>query len=104
MAEPQFFISYAREDKGFALKLRQALGARGRLAFVDLRNIAALADWKREISTAIDAADVFVFVISPAATVSEACAEELKMAVAARKRLAPILYRPTESVPSPLRA
>ena len=99
----QFFISYAREDKKFALGLRRALRARERLAFVDVRNIAALSDWEREISAAIDAADVFVFVISPDSVVSGACRAELTLAVTARKRLAPILLRPSEAVPSELR-
>jgi hypothetical protein len=93
----QFFISYAREDKAFALKLRRGLATRGRLAWLDLRNIGALAPWRREIAAAIDAADVFVFVISPDAVKSRACRSELRFAVQAKKRLAPLVWREADA-------
>ena len=77
----QFFISYARKDKAFAVKLRRSLAARGRLAWLDLKNIRALALWRKEIAAAIDAADVFVFILSPDAVASAACRKELRLAV-----------------------
>lgn len=93
----QFFISYAREDKAFALALRRALASAGRLAWLDLKSIGALAPWRTEIAAAIDAADVFVFVISPDAVASAACRDELKLAVEGRKRLAPVVWRETDA-------
>lgn len=101
----QFFISYAREDKTFAVHLRSRLAARGRLAWLDLKNIGALAPWRTEIATAIDAADVFVFLISPQAVTSSACRDELRLAVDAKKRLAPLVLRDTADhlVPAALR-
>jgi WD40 repeat protein len=102
----QFFISYAREDKAFAVKLRRSLAARGRLAWLDLKNIKALALWRKEIAAAIDAADVFVFILSPDAVASAACRKELRLAVEAKKRLAPLVWREPDakSVPPALRA
>lgn len=93
----QFFISYAREDKAFAMGLRRALASAGRLAWLDLKSIGALAPWRTEIAAAIDAADVFVFVISPDAVASAACRDELKLAVEGRKRLAPVVWRETDA-------
>ncbi len=102
----QFFISYAREDKAFAVALRRKLAAVGRLAWLDLKNIGALAPWRKEIAAAIDAADVFVFILSPDAVASAACRKELQLAVDAKKRLAPLVWRDTDakSVPAALRA
>src|SRR5262245_66456135 len=94
----QFFISYAREDKAFAMKLRGGLAARGRLAWLDLKNIGALAPWRKEIATAIDAADVFVFILSPDAVTSSACRSELRFAIEAKKRLAPLVWRDTDEI------
>jgi WD40 repeat protein len=101
----QFFISYAREDKAFAIKLRRGLAARGRLAWLDLKNIGALAPWRKEIANAIDAADVFVFILSPDSVASRACRSELRFAVDAKKRLAPLVWRETDdkAVPPVLR-
>jgi WD40 repeat protein len=102
----QFFISYAREDKTFAVKLRRSLAARGRVAWLDLKNIAALTLWRKEIAAAIDAADVFVFILSPDSVVSAACRKELRVAIEAKKRLAPLVWRETDDkkVPLELRA
>ena len=93
----QFFISYAREDKAFAMKLRRGLAARGRLAWLDLKNIGALAPWRKEIGAAIDAADVFVFILSPDAVTSAACRSELRLAVEGKKRLAPLVWRDVDA-------
>src|SRR5262249_19623686 len=81
------------------------LAARGRLAWLDLKNIGALAPWRKEIATAIDAADVFVFILSPDAVTSSACRSELRFAVEAKKRLAPLVWRDTDAktVPPALR-
>jgi hypothetical protein len=76
------------------------------LAWLDLKNIKALALWRKEIAAAIDAADVFVFILSPDAVASAACRKELRLAVEAKKRLAPLVWREPDakSVPPALRA
>ncbi|MFD7653317.1 toll/interleukin-1 receptor domain-containing protein [Actinosynnema sp. NPDC059797] len=95
------FVSYAREDQGFVRKLVGRLSLRGRESWVDWQDILPTADWMREISAAIDATGVFVFVVSPDSAASEVCRAELELAVEAGKRIVPVLRRdvPAEDVP-----
>jgi WD40 repeat protein len=102
--QPGPFISYAREDQAFVRRLYDALLARGRDAWVDWE-IFPSADWMVEIRSAIDAAPVYVFVISPDSIASEVCGQELAHAVAQNKRLIPLVCRHVEPerVAEPLR-
>ena len=95
-----FFISYAREDGAFQVRLTGAMRARGRQVWADA-DIPTLASWWDEVTAAIDAADVFVFVLSPDSLASAACLEELAFARASAKRIAPIVCRPVEGLPIP---
>lgn len=87
------FISYARADQPFVRSLFVALEQRRRQAWVDWEGIAPSAAWMAEIEAAIDAADTFLFVISPASLVSPVCAQELDHAVQRNKRLIPVVRR-----------
>lgn len=89
------FISYAREDTEFVRRLNEALRARGKATWVDWEGILPSAEWLKEIYTAIEAADVVVFVISPDAIASEVCGKEIAHAITNHKRLIPIVYRET---------
>ena len=95
------FISYARKDQPFVRTLCAALEARQRDAWVDWEGIAPTAAWLSEIKAAIDAADTFVFVISPESLASEVCALELDHAVQHNKRLVPLVRREAEGRPVP---
>ena len=100
------FISYAREDKAFVTRLFDALVAQDRDVWVDWEGIPPTAEWLAEIYSAIEAADSFVFVISPDSIVSEFCNLEIAHAVKHNKRLVPIVCRDVdaETVPKPLAA
>ena len=87
------FISYARADQAFVRALSAVLERRQRQAWVDWEGIPPSAEWMAEIEAAIDAADTFVFVISPDAMASSVCARELEHAVARSKRLVPVVRR-----------
>ena len=89
----QPFISYAREDIDFVRRLHDALAERGRSAWVDWKEIPPVDKWLAKIRAAIDAADAFVFVISPDSVVSTVCGQELDHAIAGHKRLIPIVCR-----------
>jgi hypothetical protein len=82
--------------------LKEALEARGRNIWIDADDIPPGAAWRRELGTGIEAADAFVFVISPDSVASRECAEELRRATELGKRLVPVLYRNTTAVPDPL--
>jgi len=87
------FISYAREDRAFVRRLFDALEANGRDAWVDWEDIPPTADWLEEVYAAIEAADTFVFVVSPDSVTSKVCNLEIAHAIENNKRLAPIIRR-----------
>ena len=95
------FISYAREDKAFVLRLERALDAAGSKAWVDWQDIPPSAKWMDEIRRAIVAADAFVFVISPASAASRSCGWEISIAAENNKRIIPLLLVPDESMKLP---
>jgi hypothetical protein len=98
------FVSYARKDKGFVLRLHAALETAGRDSWVDWQDIPLTAEFKKEIFAGIESADDFLFVISPDSCASKICLEELDHAVGHNKRLIPVSYREVDpsSVPEPL--
>lgn len=87
------FISYSRQDKAFVQALHEALTESQYDVWVDWQDIPLTADWWAEIQQGIDAADTFIFVISPASIQSRVCGQEIDHAVASHKRLVPILHR-----------
>ena len=99
------FVSYSRADRERVLAFTQGLAERGKRAWVDLEDIPPSAEWMAEIRSAIEAADGYLVVVSPALAGSKVCAEELEHARAAGKRIVPVLVRPTDpdSVPRPWR-
>lgn len=82
--------------------LKDALEERGRNIWIDADDIPPGAAWRRELGTGIEAADAFVFVISPESIASHECAEELRRATELGKRLVPVLYRNAPGVPDEL--
>ncbi|MDO8753173.1 MAG: TIR domain-containing protein [Anaerolineales bacterium] len=92
----KIFISYSRKDKSFVRKLNDAIDAEGIDAWVDWEGIPLSSDWMTEISTAINSADAFVFVISPDSLNSKICMEELESGITNNKKIIPVLYREPE--------
>lgn len=89
----ELFLSYARENKAFVQKLYSALGRADHESWVDWEGIPPSAEWRQQISSAIEAAQAFIFVISPDSVVSEICRQELAQAVDNNKRLIPVVYQ-----------
>ncbi len=87
------FISYSRKDSDFVRRLHTALSADQRDVWVDWEDIPLTANWWREICAAIEAANTFLFVISPDSVASEVCRNEIEHAVQNNKRFIPLLYR-----------
>lgn len=85
------FISYSRRDQEFVRQLYAALKQANRTVWVDWVNIPAIAEWRPEILTNIEAGHNFVFVLSPHSLKSEVCNEELTHAIQNGKRLVPIV-------------
>lgn len=87
------FISYSRRDSDFVRRIHDRLAETGRDVWVDWEDIPPTANWWQEICTAIEAADTFVFVISPDSVQSQVCRDEVQYAVDNNKRFVPLLYR-----------
>ena len=90
---PDVFISYSRKDEDFVRKLHDALVQKGRDVWVDWEDIPLTADWWREIQTGIDAANTFMFIISPDSARSEVCYNEVDYANKNHKRIVPVVHR-----------
>src|SRR5262245_12488446 len=88
------FVSYSRRDADFVRRLTQALTAHGLSIWVDEEGIPPSAEWMREILAAIEAADCFVYVVTPEAAASEVCALEVRHTLENHKRILPVLRRP----------
>jgi WD40 repeat protein/predicted TPR repeat methyltransferase len=101
---PEVFISYSRKDKDFVANLNQALAEQQRDTWLDTKDIPPTAEWLKEIFSAIEAADTFVFVMSPDGILSPICQQELMHALEHHKKIIPLVRREvdTKTVPESL--
>ena len=74
-------------------RLQQALESRGKDVWVDAERIRDGEVFPEALQRAIDAADAFVFVITPESVRSPFCTQEVERAIALNKRVVPILVR-----------
>ena len=97
----QIFTSYSRKDKDFVRRLSDALASKKRDAWIDWKDIPLTVEWQQEILTNIEAAENFLFVISPESVASRNCRKEIDHAIANHKRMFPIVRQsvPEDSVP-----
>ena len=98
---PTCFVSYAREDAAFVRAVGDELIARGSGVWVDYDGIRAATDWRASIRRAVESSEAFVAVLSPDLVASGACRYELDCAVAANKRVIPVLWRDVEGMVIP---
>ena len=91
------FISYSRKDIAFARVLHQSFKENGFETWIDWQDIPPSADWLKEVYTAIEAADTFVFILSGTSTISEICQLEVEHAKKNNKRIIPIVINDVES-------
>jgi WD40 repeat protein len=88
------FVSYSRRDGAFVHGLADELERRGKSVWIDTEGIGDGEVFPEAIRAAIDAADSFVYVITPDAATSRFCTVEVEHAVGVGKRLVPILRSP----------
>jgi WD40 repeat protein len=74
-------------------RLAEALSVNGMRVWLDVERIPPTTVWLEELRSGIEAADAFVFVLSPASVASEVCGIELSHAGACNKRIVPVLHR-----------
>jgi hypothetical protein len=87
------FISYSRKDRDFVRKLHEHLKRAERDVWVDWEDIPPSAEWLREIEQAIEAADTFIFVLTPDSLLSKTCIHEVDYASKYKKRIVPVVAR-----------
>jgi formylglycine-generating enzyme required for sulfatase activity/class 3 adenylate cyclase len=90
------FISYSRTDASFADRLAAALPGVGVEPWIDRAGIHGGAKWSSAIQQALDAADVLILVLSPAAMASSNVEDEWQYALDHSKPVLPVLLEPTE--------
>lgn len=90
----EVLISYSRKDSDFVRQLGDALAAHEREAWIDWKDIPLTAEWWEEIINNIDAANDFLFVISPDSVASPTCRKEIEHADTNHKRMVPIFCSP----------
>jgi TIR domain/PEGA domain len=91
------FVSYAREDEAFVLRLASALKARGIPIWLDQWDISPGADWDRTIDRALRESGKVIVILSPNAVASRQVRAEVQVAVdAEEKAIFPVLYRDCE--------
>jgi TIR domain len=90
------FVSYAREDQKFALRLAGELEAAGLTVWIDRTGIEGGSDWSQRIEDAIRASTEVVLILSPDSTASDFVKKEVIFAQQLEIPVRPVLYRPCE--------
>lgn len=85
------FISYSRKDIAFAKLLFETLQRDGMDTWIDWQRIPIGEDWWKEICSAIESAEVFMFIISRHSIDSQVCKREINHALSNNKRVIPIV-------------
>jgi tetratricopeptide (TPR) repeat protein len=87
----QKFISYAREDSEFALKLATDLRRAGANIWLDRLDIPVGANWPEAVEKALDSCGHFLVILSPASVGSFNVNAEMNFALDEGKRIFPVL-------------
>jgi sulfatase modifying factor 1 len=90
---PRTFISYAREDSEFALKLARDLRQAGANIWVDQLDIVGGARWDHAVQQALDDCPRMVVILSPASIPRNNVLDEARYALDEGKEVIPVLYR-----------
>ncbi|MEQ1839424.1 MAG: TIR domain-containing protein, partial [Verrucomicrobiales bacterium] len=87
------FISYSRADQDSVKWLNERFLESGRTPWIDWSGIKPGEEWWPSILRGIDAANTFLFVLSPDSVISQVCPREIDQAVASGKRIVPVVFR-----------
>ena len=90
------FISYSRKDIAYARLLHEALKEHDLDTWIDWQDIPPSTEWLKEVYTAIEQANTFIFILSASSALSEICALEIDHATKNNKRIIPIVINDIE--------
>src|ERR1041385_6266639 len=93
---PNIFLSYARVDKDFALKLAHDLKSAGTSLWIDQLDISPGALWDDAIEQALQASQSLLVILSPASVASQNVMDEVGFALEHKRRILPVVYRGCE--------
>jgi hypothetical protein len=93
MDKSTIFISYARPDAEFALKLGRDLRSAGANIWLDQLEIVAGERWEDAIEEAINASETILVILSPTSVESDYVKDELSFAREEKKEIIPVLYQ-----------
>lgn len=90
------FLSYARADSAFALRLAKDLRATGVEIWIDQLDIRAGDTWDRAVEVALQRCSHLLVILSPAAVASRSVLDEVSFALEENKTTVPVLFQPCE--------
>ncbi len=90
------FVSYAREDSDFALRLGQDLRAAGAQIWLDQLDIPAGARWDEAVQEALARCPSLLVILSPDSVASDNVMDEVSFALDEDKLVVPVIGRPCE--------
>jgi hypothetical protein len=93
---PRIFLSYARADAEFALRLAKDLRYAGTRIWMDQLDIPAGVPWDDQIEIALGQCRAMLLVLSPASVVSPNVKDELADALSKGKVVVPVLLAPCD--------
>jgi TIR domain len=94
--EDRYFLSYARADGPFALRLAGDLRAAGVDVWVDQLDILPSQRWDRALEAALRASAGILVILSPRSVASENVMDEVGFAIDQRKDVIPVLHEPCD--------
>ena len=97
------FVSYARADSEFALKLVRDVKSRGARVWLDQLDLEPGQRWDKAVENALARCERMLVILSPAAVESDHVMNEIAYAQDERKTIIPLLHRQC-SVPLRLRS
>jgi formylglycine-generating enzyme required for sulfatase activity len=93
LAKSPAFVSYAREDADFALRLAADLKANGANVWLDKLDIRPGRQWDSEVEKALTACSELLVILSPTAVESRNVMDEVAFALEESKTVIPVMYR-----------
>lgn len=90
---PKTFLSYARVDAAFALRLAEDLRAAGVDLWIDQLDIPTGARWDQAVERALKECPRLLVILSPASTASQNVMDEVAFAIDEGRAIVPVLYQ-----------
>jgi hypothetical protein len=92
----RIFISYSRQDEGFARRLATSLADMGADVWIDIEDISAGTKWSRAIQEGLDSGQLLVVIITPDSMASTNVEDEWQYYLDQDKPVIPILLKPAK--------